>query len=498
MKKQIFNPFLPLTEYIPDGEPHVFGDRVYIYGSHDAAGSSRFCVEDYTVYSASIDDLTTWKHHGVTYRKDQDPRAKEGKLPDYYAPDCVRGNDGRYYLYYCPTGPNLTPFGPISVAVGDTPAGPFNYLGDVQYKDGTVMKKYLTNDPALINDNGKIYMYYGWSINRDFRSKFFRPLYNFVQSKLYKRSLKEVRTTKPSIMGCACVELEDDMLTVKQPPHIVLDSVTTAPKNSEYYDHAFYEAPSIRKFDDLYYLVYSSGKNNELAYATSKYPDRDFVYRGVIISNADLGYKGNNKPKAPAGTIHGGIELVNGQYYVVYHRCTHNTDFSRQACAEPIEINKDGTIAQVEMTTQGLNMEPLMAKGSYPAAICCNLYGNYKHKLGVRTRARTPRIIEENGEQLVHDIVNNTVLGYKYFAYQGNTKFTIKHRGQAQGEIAIMTVENGKVLQKITINPSLNWIEVSEIVAFPNQAGALFLKFSGKGKVDLLTITFLPKRDNNS
>ena len=32
-KKQVFNPFLPLNEYIPDGEPHVFGDRVYLYGS---------------------------------------------------------------------------------------------------------------------------------------------------------------------------------------------------------------------------------------------------------------------------------------------------------------------------------------------------------------------------------------------------------------------------------------------------------------------------------
>lgn len=31
MKKQAVNPFLPSYEYIPDGEPYVFGDRVYIY-----------------------------------------------------------------------------------------------------------------------------------------------------------------------------------------------------------------------------------------------------------------------------------------------------------------------------------------------------------------------------------------------------------------------------------------------------------------------------------
>ena len=32
------NPFLSLWEYFPDGEPRVFGDRVYIYGSHHTAG----------------------------------------------------------------------------------------------------------------------------------------------------------------------------------------------------------------------------------------------------------------------------------------------------------------------------------------------------------------------------------------------------------------------------------------------------------------------------
>ena len=30
MKKQAFSPYLPLDTYIPDGEPHVFGDRVYM------------------------------------------------------------------------------------------------------------------------------------------------------------------------------------------------------------------------------------------------------------------------------------------------------------------------------------------------------------------------------------------------------------------------------------------------------------------------------------
>ena len=30
MKQQVFNPYLPSWEYIPDGEPRVFNGRLYI------------------------------------------------------------------------------------------------------------------------------------------------------------------------------------------------------------------------------------------------------------------------------------------------------------------------------------------------------------------------------------------------------------------------------------------------------------------------------------
>ena len=55
--KQVFNPYLPAGEYIPDGEPHVFGNRVYVYGSHDRFNAAIFCVNDYVCYSAPVDDL---------------------------------------------------------------------------------------------------------------------------------------------------------------------------------------------------------------------------------------------------------------------------------------------------------------------------------------------------------------------------------------------------------------------------------------------------------
>lgn len=487
------NPLFPLNEYIPDGEAHVFGDRLYLYGSHDKAKSLRFCVQDYTVWSCSINDLTNWKNHGISYRKAQDPRSfgkSEDNYPDFYAPDCVKGNDGRYYLYYVAMGPNVRPFGPISVAVSSKPEGPFEYLGDIKNKDGTPMLRYLTNDPAVINDNGRIYLYYGWAINMDMRSRLFGPLFRFVQSKLFCRSCQEIKNTKPSVMGCAFVELEADMLTCKIEPKLVLDSKTTAPRSSEYYHHAFYEAPSIRKFNDIYYLVYSSGRNNELAYATSKYPNRDFIYQGVLISNADLGYKGNQKPKSPAGTIHGSIELINGEYYIFYHRLTHNTDFSRQACAEKIYIDENGFFNQVEITTSGLNKTPLIAQGKYLAAICCNLYGKKRYKIGNRVSHKNPRIYDDDNEVFIKDIVNETVIGYKYFALRGKTKLSLTYRGKGKGEFIIKVKENGKAFGKYIISSTPKWKKTSKIIDFPTGKHSLFIVYKGKGKIDLKEIVF--------
>ena len=69
------NPYLPLWEYIPDGEPYVFDDpdkpgekRVYIYGSHDAMRNGRACGREQVVWSASVKDLNRWRFDGVIFR----------------------------------------------------------------------------------------------------------------------------------------------------------------------------------------------------------------------------------------------------------------------------------------------------------------------------------------------------------------------------------------------------------------------------------------------
>lgn len=35
MTQVVFNPYLPSWEYVPDGEPHVFDERLYVYIAHD-------------------------------------------------------------------------------------------------------------------------------------------------------------------------------------------------------------------------------------------------------------------------------------------------------------------------------------------------------------------------------------------------------------------------------------------------------------------------------
>ena len=98
--KEAVNPYLPSYEYIPDGEPHVFDGRVYIYGSHDKFNGRFFCMNDYVSYSAPVDDLKSWRYEGVIWRKKDDQGKKPWLLKQYYAPDVVQGKDGRYYLYY--------------------------------------------------------------------------------------------------------------------------------------------------------------------------------------------------------------------------------------------------------------------------------------------------------------------------------------------------------------------------------------------------------------
>ena len=129
------NPYLPLWEHIPDGEPYVFEDpdqpgkqRVYIYGSHDDLVTA-YCGRDQVVWSASVDSLNNWRYDGVILVVDKnakgEPFDSAGTADVLYAPDVALAVDSTgkktYYLF-----PNDQTGGRNGlIAKSDRPDGPF-------------------------------------------------------------------------------------------------------------------------------------------------------------------------------------------------------------------------------------------------------------------------------------------------------------------------------------------------------------------------------------
>lgn len=492
MKKQVFNPFLPLDTYIPDGEPHVFGSRVYLFGSHDKEGGKEFCQLPYQIWSAPVDDLSDWSNQGFNYSGSQDPLA-EGKRTYLYAPDCVRGNDGRYYLYYC-----LNCYeGPIGVAVSSAPDGRYKFYGHVKNKDGSDLHSFVPFDPALINDEGVIRLYYGTWYPFDELPGFLHASMLKVQAMLFKKTPEDFKKQDNMVMGPVSCTLEDDMLTVKAEPKLILPYKTKGtPFESRLHPlkkdghllsgHGFYEGSSIRKVNGTYYFIYSSVNNHELCYATSKFPDREFTYRGTIVSNGDVGYLGHREKDRVnfTATNHGSIENINGDWYVFYHRQTNGSDYSRQACAEKIRMEKDGTIKQVEITSCGLNGKPLEGNGTYPAVICCNLTNGHMPHGGNMEFKGLPRVTFDGQDRFLADIKAGTLVRYKYFDLSKTHSLSIRARGKGTLEIS-----NGQFsLGSIKID-SPGWASYPlDIKEGPDKS---LLEFKArKGQMDILDFIF--------
>lgn len=462
MKRQAYNPYLPFWETVPDGEPHVFGDRVYVYGSHDRRGGTTYCMEDYVCWSAPVEDLSDWRCEGVIYRKDQDPyngAPYEKPLPRpevtlgtreepryLYAPDVAQGPDGRYYLFYALDFVNV-----ISVAVSDSPAGPFVFVDFVTREDGAIPTEGQWFDPAILCEESGNYLYYG-----------FAPAI-----KMY--GMEDVK-----LPGGMMVKLADDMHTIVSEPVCVAKGVDTA-KGTDYEAHPFFEASSIRKIGVHYYFVYSSLQGNELCYGMADTPEGPFAYKGVLVSNGDIGYQGNTLPTNYTGNNHGGLVAIGDKTYIFWHRQTHGTMFSRQGCADEVHILPDGTIPQIEITSCGLNQGPLAAKGSYPSYIACRLTERDRSSMGTVVMAgpgealppipeEWPYITEEadkSGEQglkpYIHNMREGAVAGFKYFAFDGDEhEIVLELRGCGTVEVlADAAEEAGKAVAEVTVSAAV-------------------------------------------
>lgn len=456
------NPFLPGYEYVPDGEPYVFGDRLYVFGSHDTYNSDIYCDERYMGWSAPVDDLSDWRFEGEIFNRADDPNYKGGEMM-LHAPDVAKGADGRYYLYYSINGT-----GALGVAVCDTPAGHYEYYGRISYSDGTTLGS-KTDDPMpldpgiFVDDDGRVYLYMGYVPSN--------PSYTNLEASGRK------------IQGCFCVELSSDMKTIISDARLIAPGWHTSDGTS-FEGYGFFEAASMRKINEKYYFIYSPDSGTNLCYATGDSPVGPFTFGGVIVNNTDYGYKGNTRRKAIPGNNHGSVACVDGQYYIFYHRQT-GSGLSRQACAEKIYINEDGSIDQVCVTSCGLSSVPLPAKGSYSAHIACNLITSSAKYVQDKPDGDVTAI------NYISNIRNGDVVGYKYFSFSGKNKFTVNVKSYTSGSLRIYTDDEMTVpMAQIGLNPHLDVKSYTVDVAFEDGIYPLYLVYEGDGEIELYNISF--------
>ena len=359
------NPYLPLWEFIPDGEPYVFEDpdnpgkmRVYIYGSHDTIRTG-YCGHDQVVWSAGVDDLKHWRFDGVILRVDKDAngepidRLNRGDL--LYAPDValVVGPDGKktYYLY-----PNDQNDGRKNlVAKSDRPDGPFEVCNWNAGKPKETVGCMGFDPAVLVDDDGRVYGY--WGIEKSY-----------------------------------CAELDPTtMATLKPGTQITEGMISHLHEDGPF---RFFEASSIRKIKDKYVFIYSRwtkdgefgmpNSNYTLAYAYSDGPLGPWTYGGTIIDGRARQTRSDGSVRAtacPGGNTHGSICEINGRWWVFYHRQTGTDDFSRQAMVAPIEVKvEEGPggkveISEGEYTSEGFETEGLNPLERHAAGIACYYVG---------------------------------------------------------------------------------------------------------------------------
>lgn len=408
------NPISPPGVYIADPSAHVWKDgKLYVYGSRDTLPDN-YCSQKYHVLSSS--DLKKWNLHENTFTtvglNDQVPYS-DG---DLYAPDALY-KDGKYYLYYSLSEQTNTE----GVAISSSPTGPF--ANGIRIQTGGINEI----DPGVfVDDDGQAYYMWG-----QFTAK--------------------IAKLKPNMVEIDSTTIHNNLVTEKE--------------------HRFHEGGYMVKRNGIYYFVYCglsiSGYASCISYATSKSPFGPFKYGGTIINNDHCDPKNWNN--------HGSLVEFKGKWYVFYHRATHGSNTMRKACLEPIFFNNDGSINEVEMTTQGA-AEPLDARLQMDAARACLLKGNVRIEL-----------IEPNHEALT-EIRNEDNAVYKYLNFAKGIK-SVTFRtlpGMDKGSIKVNVGSLFKKENAIVPIPGngdgKTWITVTVPISDVSGVNPVWLTFSTTGE----------------
>jgi len=287
-----FNPLVP--GYFADPTLKKFDDTFYLYATTDGNGGGRGPA---TVWVSK--DFVHWVLVPMNWPT----------TPHYWAPDVVKHDDGRYYLFYnqpCNT------YGGVS----NSPSGPWTPLtpGDGLVIKDRLIPDVITLDTQIFEDrDGTRYGYWGtWGI--------------FPNS------------------GCGIGVFHPDMKSFARFAMI---------PNTQAKD--FFEAPFMLERNGVYYFTYSSGSCHDASYrvqyAVSDRPDGKFEMgpnNPILATSSD---------QTVHGPGHHSILQCGDDYSIVYHRhdipVTPN-GMHRQVCADPLVFERDGVIRRVEATHRGL------------------------------------------------------------------------------------------------------------------------------------------------
>lgn len=296
------NPILP--GWFADPTIKKFGDIYYIYATTDnemlASGAP-------TVWYSK--DFKNWYNYIMEI-----PSFSAKSITNFWAPDIVEGNDGKYYLYFgnCEMGCNIYGY------VADTPVGPWKKLSDKDVpviSNGYPREGFPSLDAQFFTDtDGKIYGYWGTWVH-----------YNggYAVGELNKNTMSEM-------IHSANIPLEQ----------------TPAP----------FEAAYMMKKGSKYILMYSGASCHDETYNV-RYSYSDSPY-GPFTPGKNNPILSTNEDKTVHGPGHHSILQENDDYYIVYHKHDYpmtRGGLARQVCIDKMIFENDSTIKTVVPSNKGIS-----------------------------------------------------------------------------------------------------------------------------------------------
>ncbi len=446
------NPYLPLWEHLPDGEPRVFEDpdtpgkyRAYIIGSHDVRFGS-YCGPDIRMWSAPVENLSEWRDEGPIFTYNI-----EGQWDVMYAPDLVevkrKNGTKEYYLFPHSRGRNRE----AMVCKGTRPDGPFTPINLNEDGTRTVPGSILGFDPAVYIE------YVTDPKDPDFEIGFRAyGFWGFQRSNAAQLDQNTLYSVRPG------TEIVNFMIPASARYGVIKDPQGTVYPNV-YADQDlgtfnFFEASSIRKVGNKYITVFSGysgpeygvgSSNSTLRYAVADSPLGPWKSGGVLVDSRApvLNQDGSKIETTNSGhNTHGSIQEINGQWYVFYHRPPRGFGFARQAMVAPVTIQWDEKpVAQggtavirgydpyakdqiwtakdnqgteykgAEVTSEGFHFYGLDPYQYYSAGYTCYLSD---------TRLQQDSWDIWDNHMPITNMQNGSIAGFKYFGFAGLDKDT--------------------------------------------------------------------------